>query len=377
MLKGIQLITNIGKEMSCISKAPRITNLEGLRYAPELVTDAIKIRNKTPLAEFRRYIEGFKLEGEAFVPTSENPSSTFIEYFMHRKEVCVPKPAKKMGGISIGARPAPPKIIRSQDNEAAILSLIDFKNFMQAKSQFATKEEYYQVVDEIARLMPDYVRKAHPGLRPEIIENSGKIFKWRTLMDVEGKGAEPGVLNKLKFYDEEAKMQAIDEFTQFVEKLTGKKVRIGSPTRMTIAPDELGLLNDPASYKNVDYILFGHGTGSSLDGTWRFSDSGKSVWEFIEENVPRGKRVLVGTCEQDGRIYKERKALSEMYDKSGNYMYGIGNSVSASFNRENPAKICESGTRHIIGHTNLKTTNDIESFISGCYGKVENVYYDL
>lgn len=259
---------------------------------------------------------------------------------------------------------------------------MDFQAFMKTKSQFATKEEYYQVVDEIARLMPEYVRKAHPGLRPEIVENSGKIFKWRALMDVEGKDAAKN-LTKLKFYDEDAKMQALKEYTQFVEKLTGKKVLVGSPTRMTIAPDELGLLNDPASYKDVDYILFGHGTGSSLDGSWRFSDSGESVWEFIEKHVPKGKKVLVGTCEQDkywqasGRIPKERRALPEMYDKSGNYMYGIGNTVSASYSQGQPAKICESGVRHIKGHTYLETCHSIDDFIDGCYGKVKNVYYDL
>lgn len=375
MLKGIQLITNICKETSCIQRAARPLSLNGLKYS-RAVEDVVQIRKKTPLAEFKNYIEGFKLEGEAFIPKSENPSSTFMEYFLHRKEVCIPIPAKKTAMFSIPAKPAPPKIIRAKDDESFILSLMDFQTFMKTKSQFATKEEYYQVVDEIARLMPDYAKRVYPRLRPEIAENSGKIFKWRTMLEVEGKDAS-GNLTKLKFYDEEAKMQALKEYTQFVEELTGKKVLIGSPTRMTISADELGILNDPASYKNVDYILFGHGTGSSLEGTWRFSDSGENIWEFIEKNVPKGKRVLVGCCEEDGLTIQARKALPQMYDKSGQYMYGIGQPVSTFFNKENPMKICESGTRLIIGHTMLEKPQKINSFIDSAIGTAKTVYYDL
>lgn len=372
MLKGIQLITNACKNTSCVRSASRVANLEGLRFAPELVTDTIKIKNKTPLAEFKRYVEGFKLEGENFIPHSENPSSAFMEYFLYRQKQCAPKPAKQIGSFFIKARPARPKIINPNDNESHIQSLMDFKAFMQTPQSSASREEYYQIVDEIARLMPEFVKCKYPQLRPEIVENSGKIYKWRTLMDVEGRG-----LTKLKYYDEAEKIQAIREYTQFVEELTGKKVLIGSPTRMTISADELGLLNDPASYKDVDYILFGHGTGSSLDGTWSFSDNGVNIWEFIEQNVPKGKRVLVGCCEKDGFTLSERKSLPYMYDKAGQFMYGIGDTVATSFSKCNPAKICESGKRHIIGHSMLENTRYIDSFINSAIGTAKNVYYDL
>ncbi len=143
-------------------------------------------------------------------------------------------------------------------------------------------------------------------------------------------------------------------------------------------------MNDPNSYKDVDYILFGHGKGSSLitdienSDTWRFSDTDESIWKFIEENVPRGKRVLVGTCEKDGLELTARRAIKEMYDKSGNYMSGIGAVVNTCFNRNYPAKICESGVRHIIGHTMVeKTLGRIKTFINGSYGVSKTVYYDL
>ena len=68
----------------------------------------------------------------------------------------------------------------------------------------------------------------------------------------------------------------------------------------------LGAFNDPKAYQNMDYILISHGKNSSLITdtknplTWRFSDNDKSVYEFIEKNVPKGKKVMVLCCETDG-----------------------------------------------------------------------------
>ena len=75
---------------------------------------------------------------------------------------------------------------------------------------------------------------------------------------------------------------------------------------------------------------------------------------------------------------EERRALAEMYDKSGNYMYGIGDTVVASFGMHNPAKVCESGVRHIIGHKYIEKYKGYpDDFINSCYGDVKSVYYDL
>ena len=250
--------------------------------------------------------------------------------------------------------------MKGETPEAPIVSLLSLKNFMQLNSQRATKEEYYEVIDEIARLMPEYVAREHKGLRPEIVERSGDIFRWRSFLDVEKKAGDK--LVQTKFFDAQKKEEALREYIEFVENLTGKKVLVGSPTRMSIAVDELGLLNDPNSYKDVDYILFGHGKGSSLitdienPGTWRFSDNDESVWKFIEE----------------------RRALAEMFDKSGQYMWGIGDTVTTSFGREHPVKICESGIRHIIGHTRIEKCKGLpDTFINSAYGKTKTVYYDL
>ena len=125
---------------------------------------------------------------------------------------------------------------------------------------------------------------------------------------------------------------AVKEYTEFVEKLTGKKVRIGCTSRMNFPISALGMFNNPKAYKDVDYILLGNGKNSSLITdtknplTWRFSDNDKSIYEFVEENVPKGKKVMAFCCETDG-IRKAGKTAGEIVDKKGNRMFGVGNEV--------------------------------------------------
>ena len=54
-------------------------------------------------------------------------------------------------------------------------------------------------------------------------------------------------------------------------------------------------------------------------------------------------------CETDG-LRKAGKTAEEMIDNNGYRMYGIGNEVKGDFPERHPAKIVESGIRHIIGH---------------------------
>ncbi len=334
---------------------------------------------KSPLEEFQNYLKEWRLYGEGFVPKSNNPDSTFMEYFEHRQYFCSARPMRTWGGLTFPARPASPKIVVSDE---LVECLLPYQGYIRDVPGKTTKEEYYEVVDEIAKNMPEYVARKYSGLRSEIVERSGDIFRWRCMLDVENKI--DGILYPKRFYDAAKKEEALSEYVEFVENLTGKKVLIGAASRMTIATDELGILNNPSAYKDVDYILFGHGKGSSLitdiehPDTWRFSDTDESIWKFIEENIPKGKRVLVGSCEKDSIGLTERKTLEEMYDKSGNYMSGIGAAVNTAFNKNYPAKICESGVRHIIGHTMIeKYQGRIKTFIEGCYGITKNVYYDL
>lgn len=365
---------NLIKFTDCLPKPQKLFEMKALRQAP----DTFKLIQKSALAEFKSYLEGWRLHGEDFVPKSENPNSTFMEYFNYRKEVCKAKPREGLGVSVLKVKSVAPKIVFKDEMK----SLLNFYDYMKTASQNVTSKEYYEFIDYIASLMPQYAKKKYPQLRPEIAERSGDIFRWRAYLDVEEKFE--GKLVQKKFFDPKLKEKAIREYTEFVEGLTGKKVLIGCQSRMTIAIDELGILNNPENYKDVDYILFGHGKGSSLitdtkhPDTWRFSDNDESIWEFIETNVPKGKRVLVGVCEKDGLTINERRLNPQMFDKSGNYMAGIGNPVSALFGRSYPAKICESGVRHIIGHAEIeKCKGMLKSFMFGAYGDAKIVHYDL
>lgn len=389
MTKNISILNSIGNKTTLGVKSSKAINIACLKYAP----DKIEIKH-SPLSEFQKYIEGYKIFGEKYIPKSDNPNSVFMEYYKYRSNICKPTEAKIVGGFSIKAQPAPPKILMKSDKpDSYIISLMKFQEFIETKSKYATKTDYQTIVNKIANMMPKYVKNKHPQLKREIIDNSGKIYKWRSTLSQESKDIRGNII-RTRFYNETEKNNSINEYKKFVETLTGKKVLIGCPTRISIAIDNLGLLNDTKSYKDVDYILFGHGKGSSLikdtknPNSWRFSDNNKSVWEFIEENVPKGKKILVGVCEQDKffnkndvtrTIPKERKMMPEMYDKSGNYMFGIGNTVSTAFSEHNPAKICESGKRHIIGHTYLepKGLDFIESFINSVCGSANTKYYTL
>jgi hypothetical protein len=256
-----------------------------------------------------------------------------------------------------------------------------FLTFLEGHSKIATKKDVLAVIGEIAKDMPSYVKKYHPQLRPEFSDNADKIYKWYKILNSETKD-----LGRTKLYDEKLINQSWDEFSSFVEQVTGKKVLIGAKSRMGTFVSDIGILNNPNAYKDVDYILFGHGKGSSLitdttqKGTWVFSDTGESVWEFIEkQKLPKGSKILVETCEVDGLEHKVREGLKCMYDKNGKYKFGIGNTVSAAHNEANPAKIVEVGKREIIGHKFIKLEgmDDINDFISSAIGNVETVYYAL
>ena len=189
--------------------------------------------------------------------------------------------------------------------------------------------------------------------------NAKDIFIWGEIFATQHKFPD-GTVKFNKFYDEKIYNQAVKEYVEFVEKLTGKKVLIGCTSRMNFPISALGMLNNPKAYKDVDYILLGHGKNSSLitdithPNTWRFSDNDKSVWEFIEQNVPKGKRVMVMSCETDGvnKAIEAGVTTQEEVSNLKKVLPCIGNGVSGWFEQTGGVKICESGTRKIIGQIN-------------------------
>lgn len=385
------------KKARYVTPTCRVSTAEQLGLKLEqLAGDTVVIKNKSPIAEFMAYLKGYAEQGENFVPDLSNHNSPFVQYFRHRQEVCVPKVCKMFGKEII--KPAPPKIVMGDNNP--IISLNSFVEYIINNPGNMTKNQFYEIVDEVAAKMPAYVKKFYPNLRSEISENADKIYKWQIAVGQEGPGALKGEIKYGAFFDKERKETALKEYIQFVEDITGKKVLVGSPTRMGFATSTVTIYNNPEMYKDVDYIIWGHGTGSSFADVnsphaWRFTDNGKSVWKFIEENVPKGKKVLVTSCEEDaefwkslGRIPKDytgtkvetslKRDFPEMYDRSGYYMWGVGNTVDATLCSNQGVKICESGRRQILGTREINgIDSDLEGFVAGVLGKVKKINFNL
>ena len=293
--------------------------LNNLKYSP-LKTDCVDLR-KSPLDEFKNYMLAIEREGKNFKPK--------------KTDSLIGKYAKVAGENS---------------------SLYGYKNFIfqmsnnkKADDINVSKEEYYELVDEVAKEIQNEVRENPGNLRKEFINNADRIHKWAEIFATQH--FENGKNIYSKFYDEKMYNNAVKEYTEFVEKLTGKKVLIGCKSRMNFPISALGMFNNPKAYKDVDYILLGHGKYSSLitdtqkKYTWRFKDNNKSIYEFIEENVPKGKKVMVFCCES-----KKSKNAKKLFDRKGQRMYGIGEIVLNNWEEKRPVKLCESGVRHVIGH---------------------------
>ncbi|MCQ2740069.1 MAG: hypothetical protein MJ237_07570 [bacterium] len=348
------------------------------------LTDTIKLK-RTPLSEFESYMQGIAKEGKDYKPIFEDLESPFAKYYNYVQEFNLAQSKKPIFKATDGSsfNIPPKKMCVTFENYKDYI----FKN---ADSLNISKDEYFQIIDEATKKVKESVLKNSGGLREEFVDNADRIHRWAEIFSLQNhdKINHKDIFHK--FYDKTMYDNAVKEYTEFVEQITGKKVLIGCKSRMNFPISALGLLNDPKAYKDVDYILLGHGKNSSLitdiahPETWRFSDNDKSIWEFIENKVPKGKKVLVFCCETDG-LAKAGKTKEEMIDLSGKMMFGVGNTVDGVFCRSNPAKICESGIRHIKGHcyttgatvTEIGSASGADAFRLHKVSNSETVYYDL
>jgi len=117
-------------------------SFEGLRYTP-LATDCVKLK-KTPLAEFKNYMAGIEREGKNFVP--ENMDSL-------------------AGQLQVG-------ILRKNPSIQGYRHFI----FHNADNLNVSKEEYYELIDEIARKVQKEIKQNPGNLRKEFIDNAGKYI---------------------------------------------------------------------------------------------------------------------------------------------------------------------------------------------------------
>ena len=257
-----------------------------------------------------------------------------------------------------------------QDVASDFYAINNYRNFLfdNANDLQMTKEEYYSIIDKLAELGGKKTRLENPNINSVLIDNAEKLYKWQEIFSLQNRFKVDKV-NVHRFHDENVFNKTVEEFRTFYESASGKKVLIGCPSRMEYALSTLEILEDPRVYENVDCIILGHGKGSSLitdiknPNTWRFSDNDKSIYEFLEENIP-GKKALVTSCETNGL---ELVGLKDTpVDNSGQIMYGIGKHVMAGFPEKQPLKYVEAGIRHIKGHSFV--VKDGQSHGSICLG---------
>ncbi len=122
------------------------------------------------------------------------------------------------------------------------------------------------------------------------------------------------------------------------EKMFG--IKLYSPTTTGLNPFKYAIdkfiKKEAVIPEGIDGILIGHGEGSYLDGTWRFVETQQNVMDYINSVLPKGKKMLVFTCETAENATQKTP--------------GIGNHVITSMSdAKYPAKIVESG-KGIIGH---------------------------
>lgn len=94
--------------------------------------------------------------------------------------------------------------------------------------------------------------------------------------------------------------------------------------------------------KDIKYVVIGHGKGTILNDTWHVANDPKvKIFDFIEQNIPKGEMVLVNCCETTP------KEIAHLIPKN---KPAIGNFVTEFCSSyKNPAKIVISGTRDIVG----------------------------
>lgn len=99
--------------------------------------------------------------------------------------------------------------------------------------------------------------------------------------------------------------------------------------------------------KDLKYVVFGHGTGSSLvkNGKDRWHALGNpavGIFEYINKHIPKGEKVLVNCCESTPKVFKH--LIPKDKPAIGSFTYT--DSTSSYYH---PLKIVESGVNKIIG----------------------------
>ena len=142
--------------------------------------------------------------------------------------------------------------------------------------------------------------------------------------------------------NEELAQKACDIFT----KETGIKAfmtnPMGAQSFSTLANIIIRDIKKGWFPKDIKYVIFGHGDGTTVNNTWHvMADPNVKIFDFIKEHIPKGEKVLVQCCEGTP------KSLKHLIPKD---KPAIGYPASEMYSSyKHPAKIVISGRDEIIG----------------------------
>lgn len=143
----------------------------------------------------------------------------------------------------------------------------------------------------------------------------------------------------------------VAEACKAFEKETGIKMLMTNPHEAYCFGNFANvLLNDIKSGrfpKDLKYVVFGHGEGTSLVAAgkdrWHVAADPKiGIFDYINQNIPKGEKVLVNCCETTPKQY--RHLIPKDKPAIGNTTY-----TDASSTYYHPLKIVQSGRNEIIG----------------------------
>lgn len=140
--------------------------------------------------------------------------------------------------------------------------------------------------------------------------------------------------------------QQVQEACDLFTKATGIKMIMTNPkgaiSFSNLAHTILRDIKDGSFPKDIKYIIFGHGNGTTLNNTWHVAnDPSVKIFDFIKKNIPKGEKVLVDCCEETP------KELRHLIPKSKPAIGKVVTELESSYHT--PAKIVKSGTDEIIG----------------------------
>ena len=140
--------------------------------------------------------------------------------------------------------------------------------------------------------------------------------------------------------------QQAQEVCDLFTKATGIKMIMTNPkgaiSFSNLAHTILRDIKDGSFPKDIKYIIFGHGNGTTLNNTWHVAnDPSVKIFDFIKKNIPKGEKVLVDCCEETP------KELRHLIPKSKPAIGKVVTELESSYHT--PAKIVKSGTDEIIG----------------------------